>query len=292
MAAHRYWRLYINSVVGAGNTYPNIGDVTMSGAGGNLIGTGTAFASATTFGAAADAVDGNATSRWQGGQVLPQWWGYDFSAPVDVTGLTLTASYAAPTNNPLDWSLESSDDGTTWTFVKHYVSGDWIGGQTQTFDTTPIEPGRFWRVLWPAWPGGGAPQPELAEIAMAVTPGGANVLTGGVAYAKEHFSSWTPNLALDGNPSTFYAGLGGSSGTYPQWWAYDLGTGNAKNISEVTLTATIGNPTQLPQDFDLQSSADGIDWLTVKNFGASVFASGQAQAFAVAPAGAFVMVLA
>lgn len=124
MAAHRYWRLYIQACnSGPSSDYPVVDTIAMFAATGANLCTNTAnvFASSTQAyngtGLAINAVAGQA-GTWSTGGFAPQWWAYDFGAatPVDIVSVQATAN-APPffTNGPTTSAVQYSDDNVTWT---------------------------------------------------------------------------------------------------------------------------------------------------------------------------------
>ena len=116
---------------------------------------------------------------------------------------------------------------------------------------------------------------QIAEVAMAAAPGGANLCAGGTASANGSASGDPPASALDNNLATFWCSAGGT----PAWWYYEFPS--AVEIVEVTLSATSGNPQNAPLGFTLDYSDDNSTWTTRGSFTASSWSAGQAQVFDV-----------
>jgi hypothetical protein len=148
MAAHRYWRLYINSKQGGSGSVEITEWTLRTSPGGSQAATGgTASASSQWWTGgypASGAFDGNSGSLWisDGAAPLPatpQWLKYDFGAgnAKDIVEFAITASgFGGSTSNsvPQDFALQWSDDDSTWTAALS-VTGDgaWIAGTTRTF---------------------------------------------------------------------------------------------------------------------------------------------------------------
>ncbi len=142
MASHRYWRINITAVIGGNNV--NLAEIQMASStgGADLFGSGTAFASAAQGSgySAAKACDGDVTTWWSTPDTgpstsLPQWWAYDFGSAVLVTEvrispLNVSGSLYAPTA----FTLDVSDDGSTWSTGPAFTSATWASGVTQSFD--------------------------------------------------------------------------------------------------------------------------------------------------------------
>lgn len=139
---------------------------------------------------------------------------------------------------------------------------------------------RYWRVNISTTTYGGFA--SIAEIAMATSSGGANVLTGGAASASTVEGSAVPSRALDGNPGTWWTATGPLASP-SAWWAYDFGAGNTPKIVELKITPR--NDSQdgancAPHTFTVEWSDDGATWVSKQSYVAS-WAIGVSQTFAV-----------
>ena len=114
---------------------------------------------------------------------------------------------------------------------------------------------RYWRILVGLTGGGSV---SCSELQMRTSSGGSNVATGGTASASNVFGSgFEADKAFDGNNSTLWA-TATLSGT---WIKYDFGSGNDKDIVEITWRARgDGFVDQNPSDFAVQYSFDDSVW--------------------------------
>ena len=292
MAAHRYWRTLITSCVyGA---YPSVAGLEMATTPGgpNVLTGGTPIESGEydTPYTAAMAFDGNPSTYWMQ-NAFPVWVGYDLGAghALDITEVRITArNDGAPTTAPGGWSLDHSDDAVSWTSQTGFTSAAWTAGETQTFTVTAEQPGRWWQVVTHSNLSGTGP--AIAEIVMATTPGGANVLTGATATCGggNTGGNTSAHLAIDGDPSTDYYGGAVGSGYFPQTLTFDLGNGNSANVREVRITAPAGSTDYgssgwnlTPLTFDLATSGDSYEFTVVASFTAGAWSAGQTQTFEV-----------
>lgn len=125
---------------------------------------------------------------------------------------------------------------------------------------TPVPP-RYWRIKITA-NNGSAAYVEVKELEFHATVGGANLCTGGTAFATSSAnSSNPPSGAFDGNKSATdsvgskWASALAPSTTAPQCLGYALPTGSA--VLQVALTGCItGDALLAPKDFVVQSSAN------------------------------------
>jgi hypothetical protein len=136
MAAHLYWRLNITENNGE-PAFLAISEVEMRATvgGADQCSGGTATASTSGGGAAANAFDNSASTRWSTDNlVLTGWLRYQFAAPVDIVEYTIQAHPIAPDRSPKNWTLEYSDNGSSWTVAdtrSNQVS--WLVSQIRTF---------------------------------------------------------------------------------------------------------------------------------------------------------------
>jgi hypothetical protein len=141
---YSFWRLNIASVNGDNNG--SVTELVMrdTSGGPNLCVGGSAFSSSdfsSTF-AAAFAFDGSISSRWaaQGAFGFPQIIGYHFTSSVAVVEITITAGNhdnpgVPATNAPVVFSLEKSNDGSTWHTAGSWTTSPatWSYHETRTF---------------------------------------------------------------------------------------------------------------------------------------------------------------
>lgn len=151
--AHRYWR--VNITANDGNTsFFGFTEIEMRGSlgGANLLsvqtvsGAASASREANLSNAAWRATDLSNTSGWLGsivGGVINDWWKYDFghashvgSPTADIRQILIRGSHNAPTGSPKDFTLQWSDNNSTWTTVLT-VTGEtgWTGASdARTFN--------------------------------------------------------------------------------------------------------------------------------------------------------------
>lgn len=136
MATHRYWRLtaapFSNSV-GLGIAEIEL-HTTVGGA--DVASGGTASASSTFAGSAAQAFDDNPATDWEGLSHTSDWVQYDFGgSPQDITEIAITASVDS-NHAPASGTLAYSDDGTNFTTLLTFSGqSGWAAGATRTFAT-------------------------------------------------------------------------------------------------------------------------------------------------------------
>jgi len=118
----------------------------------------------------------------------------------------------------------------------------------------------------------------IAEIQMRSSIGGADQSTTGQTIFGTERLNFEATLAFDDSPSTEWS----ADRTEPAdtlWLGQDFGS--STDIVEVVLTArNDGFENQCPQQFDVQSSPDGVTWTTVWSVtGEPAWASGETRVF-------------
>jgi beta-glucosidase-like glycosyl hydrolase len=209
-----------------------------------------ATASSVTAGnAAANAVDGNANTRWESAYSDPQWLQVDLGSTATISQVVLqweTASAQA-------YQIQTSADAITWTTIYSTTTGP---GGTETLNITGS--GRYIRMygtqrntgygysLWEfqvygtAGSGSGSCGTTNAALNQPAT---ASSVTAGNAAAN----------AVDGNANTRWE----SAYSDPQWLQVDLGS--SRSICRVALQWE----TASGQAYQIQTSADAITWTTI-----------------------------
>ncbi|MEV7076411.1 discoidin domain-containing protein [Streptomyces sp. NPDC091972] len=224
---------------------------------------------------AAAAVDGDMGTRWSSAATDDQWVQVDLGATASINQVVLNweAAYAA------DYKIQVSPDGGSWTDVRTVTGGD---GGTDTL--TVSGQGRYVRMqgVHRATPWGYS----LWEFQVFGTPGATqaacsttNSAQGKTASASSTENAGTPaSAAVDGNDSTRWS----SQAADPQWLRVDLGS--SQDICKIDLNweAAYG------KDFQLQASADGQNWNTLKTV---TGATGGRASYDVSGTGRYVRVL-
>lgn len=138
MTAHLYWRINVTANDGDPR-YLAIAEMEMRatvGGADQCVG-GVANASSITSGFEADkAFDNNSETRWSPPPgTTTGWLSYQFTTPVEVVEYTIQAHPVEGDRSPRNWTLEYSDDGSTWVAVdsRDGVTG-WTNGEIRTFD--------------------------------------------------------------------------------------------------------------------------------------------------------------
>ncbi|MFJ8141412.1 discoidin domain-containing protein [Streptomyces sp. NPDC096013] len=203
---------------------------------------------------AANAVDGNTATRWSSAATDAQWLQVDLGSTATITQVVLNWETAYGS----DYKIQTSADGSTWTDVKSVTGGD---GGTDTLDVSGT--GRYVRMsgvhratqygysLWEFQvfgSTGGTTPPAGCDTA--------NAAQGKTATASSTENAGTPaSAAFDGNTGTRWS----SAASDPQWIQVDLGS--SQSLCRVDLNWE----TAYGKSFQIQASADGQTWTTLKS---------------------------
>jgi len=224
---------------------------------------------------AANAVDGNTSTRWSSAFSDPQWIQVDLGASASITQVVLQweAAYGK------SFQIQTSPDGTNWTSIFSTTTGT---GGTQTLNVTGT--GRYVRMFGTAR--GTQFGYSLFEFQVFGTlgsggGGGGTCSTTNAALNQPATASSTENAsfpaanAVDGNTSTRWS----SAFSDPQWIQVDLGS--SQTICQVTLNweAAYGKA------FQIQTSPDGTNWTSIFS---TTTGTGGVQALAVSGSGRYV----
>jgi hypothetical protein len=285
MSAHLYWRLLITN--SAGN-FASIAEWTMRDPGGSPIATtgGTASASATFGGGApANAFDGNPSTFWVGATAStgsPQWLQYQFPSPVDVASFDILAENGGSgywIGTPEDFSLQSSDDGITWTTAYSFLGAGWAGPSwSNTFTAGTAAPASFgigWRLLITL--AGLGTQVQISEWKL-YDAAGTQISTS--AYAGQCSSvalNHGPSLAFNGDGcSNYWQSSGVPSGGSPEWLEYEFAS---PSVSVASFSIQAPGSTTAPVNFSVQYSYDGTTWTTAGIYTAATWTGCSTQTF-------------
>jgi hypothetical protein len=275
MAAHRYWRVTITaSTSGATNLispYAMELRATAGGADQCYNGTSSASHSVTNIYKLYD--HNNSTYYNNSSPSETCWVQYQMGAGNDIEVFELWFLPRYSSQMPKDFTLEYSDDGSSFTTLQSWIGEEsWTGGVGKAFALPgmpvanqwslnynmpePADPAaiaRYWRIYVTATV---STNHSYYEIEMRATSGGIDLCTGGSASASHNSS--TAYKAFNDNGGDYW--ISGVSGV-DQWIQYDFGAGNEVNIKEIAL-----KPREwyyAPKNFSLQYSFDGVEYFEV-----------------------------
>ena len=198
--------------------------------------------------------DGNINTMWIAwGGDAGNWWQVDLGETCRLTGSELTFENSG---HPWSYQIQVSPDQISWSTVADYSSNsDTSQVQTHSFVATA----RYVRVLFGQAPDSlwtafrefqvfGIVMQESENIVL-----GASAIAGSVADAAHG-----PAYGNDGDINTLWIAWGGDEGN---WWQADLGRNYELTGSELTFENS-GHQWH----YQIQVSADQINWVTVSDY--------------------------
>ncbi|MFO1368940.1 MAG: discoidin domain-containing protein [Marinagarivorans sp.] len=189
------------------------------------------------------ALDGRTDTRWSSQYSDPQWVQLDLGTIAPINSVTLMWELASAK----DYSLEVSDDGSTWRTVARRA-GMSNGARTDDFPAL-TESARYVRML-------GTARTTQWGYSLYEFKINNNSLVSASSLEDnfgENDSNFAAKFARDGNPLTRWS----SKPWDPQWIRVDLGA--IKPINSVTLIWESASA----KDYSLEVSNDGSAWRTV-----------------------------
>lgn len=271
------WRFRIAGQLDSTTQFDCISMMSVSGGANLCVGQTAVYGAATgTWLIGTPFVPDGAESNITGGTPLAittRWFGCNFSSPVSIVEMALTADNQAAgprPSTPQALYLQRSLDGrVTWQTMGIYAGVILTSGETRAFPvgSSILGTGRAnaytWRVRVTATNGGATL--EIIQIELRDS-GGTNLATGGGACGSRGSTYGLNNgsfgSAWDGNVGTWWGVSGGTS--MDEWTCYTVGT----PPSIATLAMTARGETTAPRDFVLEYTNDLDTWtnaLTVSN---------------------------
>ncbi|HEY3483111.1 MAG TPA: discoidin domain-containing protein, partial [Streptomyces sp.] len=193
---------------------------------------------------AADATDGNASTRWSSAYTDDQWLAVDLGSAqyLGRARLSWEAAYGK------DYDIQTSTDGTTWTTVASRRGLPAPGTDDLVF-TAPVT-ARYARMhgvtRGTSW--------GYSLYAFELRAPADQALRKTTTASSTETSAFPASFATDGLPSTRWS----SAYTDDQWLAVDLGASRTAYAS-----ARLSWESAYGKDYDIQTSTDGATWTTV-----------------------------
>lgn len=258
---HRYWRLAEMQSRDVSNT--TIAELKVYSEEGGSPLAFTATASSTFSGRpASNVTDNNSATLWSSATSDRSWLAMDFGTPVGIHHITATIDNSSfgPPQGPMAYTLQYSDDGSTWTTfagspgVRIRPPRRWTtAGQTQIIYDSRSYGKRYWRMTNMVAQNAGA-YIAIGELTFHETDGGPSI-----PYFVEASSSYetarNQEKMQDGNPATNWL----SNGT-PASLFFDLGEDAPENIYEIIV---MNGPASEPVGRSL--SGVKLEWSTNLN---------------------------
>jgi hypothetical protein len=231
----------------------------------------------------ANAFDNNVGTYWQTASgSAGAWLGYDFGAGNEQTivEISLQALSGFASRMPREFDVQYSDDASTWSTAWSCSFTSWTNA-AQVFSKPSAVDARYWRLRPDTIQSGGQVM-GCAEMEMRATAGGVDQTGSGTAIARTSFSgSFLPANAFDNNVSTEWSGANAVSGVVQSdWLGYDFGAGATKSIQQIVYTARAsGAVNQAPLSGWIESSPDGVNWLSRWTFAGLSWSPGSTNTF-------------
>ncbi|HTJ78443.1 MAG TPA: DUF5010 domain-containing protein [Rariglobus sp.] len=131
---------------------------------------------------AANGMDHSFLTKWITNIALPQWLQYDYGngRSAAVNTYYVTSADNAPERDPMDWTLQASNNGTTWVTLDTRTGQAFAArSQTNTYTISNTTSYRYYRLNITAAPGGPTDRLQVGDFSLKapVTNGGGWVVT-------------------------------------------------------------------------------------------------------------------
>jgi hypothetical protein len=283
MAAHRYWRIQVDAIPGDVVSVSELQMRSVAGGADLTVAGGPATASSVydndpaTSGPLRAVDNNNATFAALAGPT--GWFQYDFgTTPRDIVEITWRSrSDGFGEQSPTAGRVLFSDDGVTWTEYWRFKWALFGTGTTRTA-TRPAEAttARYWAIY-------GTSDLDVAsasKITMSQTVGGADVCTGGAAFASSTYdndTNYSPTRAFDTNNATLWASAENSPATHI---GYARASGALVAVNQFTWRSrSDGFAEQAVYKGAVYYSPDGTSFLFAWAFNGRTYGIGDTQTF-------------
>ena len=231
-----------------------------------LVSTGRPVTASSEMQPAANAVDGNAGTRWESTHgVAASWITVDLGTAKNLTSVVIDWEAA----NAANYQVQGSNDNANWTTLKSFTGGA-FGTRTDTnavsgsyryvrINCTAFSTGNNWGYsIWELKVyAAGTSSSSSSSVASSVASG---LLTPVTTTAS---SQVQPSAnAVDKNGGTRWES---TSAVDPGWLTLDFGT--AKNLSSIAIDWEAANAA----NYQVQGSNDNANWTTIKTYTGGTF---------------------
>ncbi|MGP9802882.1 discoidin domain-containing protein [Rheinheimera sp. NSM] len=231
------------------------------------------------------AFDGSLETKWLDNTAVPTaeapaWLTLQFAQPQAISMLSISSANDAPDRDPENFNLQASNDGESW-----FTLGQWAGISfeqrfaAQDFAFNNSLPYRYYR-LNVTKNKGDTNLMQLAEVqlfgpvyAEQIQQGGSISARGAIGDAER------AEMAFDGLLTTKWLdNTAVPSAEQPSWVQVQFS--EAKAVSSLAISSANDAPERDPENFNLQASNDGVNWLTLGEWAGESFDSrGQRRLF-------------
>ena len=185
------------------------------------------------------------------------WLQYEFDEPLVISSYSLTSANDFPDRDPQDWQLQGSNDGVNFVTLDTQSDSDFANRfQTNSHNIANTEAYQYYRLN--ITDNNGASFIQLAELQLfESTNNYVDVTINGTPSSSiPPHPSHPEEFGFDNNNETKWL-IGGSDG----WLQYEFD--EPLVISSYSLTSANDFPDRDPQDWQLQGSNDGVNFVTL-----------------------------
>lgn len=279
MPGHRYWSLNASAVGGGSKAAWSVVKMLPNAGGKNAI----AGCGANNWLAGKQAWKAFYGGASWNANTLPGWigWYFGVNGPQTVATFSIKADGTVPGFSPGTFTLEYSDDGSSWTTAASFSGITFTANQVKTFATGAGSAHLYWRINVSATSSGTT---VLIQTIDLLDGGSASLIKGTPSATSTNAGSVGGAAEAAGFVDLSSAASGWCSlGNVPQRWINDFGSGNAPQIVALTLTSPnnvlLANYNCTPTAFTLESSDDGSTWNVEASFTATWSSQDQTQNF-------------
>ncbi|MEJ1089197.1 glycoside hydrolase N-terminal domain-containing protein [Microbacterium sp. Mu-80] len=269
---------YDLSVTGFGS-YRDFGQVDVTFAAGNTVTAPGGPYNASTSERVDKTYDGDSGTKWCiDGPPSEVIWQAELAAPIAVGGYTLTSANDVPARDPQEWTLQASDDGSTWSTLDARSGAPFENRrQAKAFSFENGTAYRYYRFVF--IPKAGVSHFQVSEVSLA----GVTLGQGEAVYIS----------SPSGHSDSLVGSVDGDAGTV--WEVSDAGDGAAwqleltakRALTMYALTAAAEGAA--PRDWTLEASQDGLSWTALDQRSGQDLASGTVTEFTFANTTAYAM---
>ncbi|HEX5791642.1 MAG TPA: discoidin domain-containing protein [Rheinheimera sp.] len=231
------------------------------------------------------AFDGSADTKWLDNTAVPTaeapaWLTLQYAEGQAVSVLSITSANDAPDRDPENFNLQASNDGESWFTLGQWAGVSFEGRLTaQDFAFNNSLPYRYYR-LNVTKNKGDTNLMQLAEVQLfgpvypeQIQQGGSISASGAIGDAE------SAEMAFDGLLTTKWLdNTAVPSAEQPSWVQVQFS--EAKAVSNLAISSANDAPERDPENFNLQASTDGVNWLTLGEWAGESFDSrGQRRLF-------------
>jgi|GEM_PF-728713 len=196
------------------------------------------------------------------------WVQYQSTAPVVVAQYTITSANDSPSRDPKDWTLQGSNNGSSWT-VLDTQSGQAFATRflTKSYLIANSTAYTYYRLNITA--NSGATATQFAELELLGNDGSVDLTNNGGTISAQYTNANTNEnfpKVIDNSVTTKYY-----TNNSTVWIQYQSTVPSVS--TRYTITSANDSPTRDPRNWSLQGSNNGTTWTTIDNQSNQTFAA-------------------